>query len=125
VPGMVATMRKQLKEARAELARIYLLPEFEWAQVTSTIMRILASSAKAGFPVNETEAVAVLDKGQTYVNRLRRRVKDIQVLVDTACTLGGGIRSGWVEQDHNGGTWILVPKHWLEELLAFRTKKSK
>jgi len=61
----------ELRDARAELARIQTLPELDWAQVTASLMMRLSTIARSG---NASEAQAlldVLDRGKTYVDRMK------------------------------------------------------
>lgn len=53
-----------------ELARIQRLPDQEWAGVGAILLQILAKAARDGFPVKETDAVAAIDRGQVYVDRI-------------------------------------------------------
>lgn len=61
----------ELRDARAELARIQTLPELEWAQVTASLMMRLSTIARAGSAPDAQDMLAVLDRGKTYVERMK------------------------------------------------------
>ena len=61
----------ELREARAELARIQTLPELEWAQVSASLLMRLSSLARAGSAADAQALLDVLDRGKTYVDRLK------------------------------------------------------
>lgn len=76
-------------ELREELSRVQRLPDQEWAAVGAILLRILAKAARDGFPVKETDAVAAIDRGQTYVDRIlasrdkaEARVKELEAQVE-------------------------------------------
>jgi hypothetical protein len=61
----------ELREARAELARIQTLPELEWAQVTASLLMRLSTIARAGSAPDAQAMLDVLDRGKTYVERVK------------------------------------------------------
>jgi hypothetical protein len=61
----------ELREARAELARIQTLPELEWAQVTASLMLRLSSLARSGNAADAQSLRDILDRGKTYVDRMK------------------------------------------------------
>lgn len=65
---------EEIARLRTEQERLMRLPEQEWGEVCAILMQILASAARQGFKVNETDAVAAMDRGKTYVDRLRARL---------------------------------------------------
>jgi len=69
-----------------ELGRIQRLPDQEWAAVGAILLRILAKAARDGFPVKETDAVAAIDRGKVYVDRI---LAQRDALVDTLVKLFG------------------------------------
>ncbi len=70
VPGMVKELRTRVDEQAKELKRVQRLPDQEWAAVGAILLRILAKAARDGYDVRETDAVAAIDRGLTYVNRI-------------------------------------------------------
>ena len=78
-------MRKAADMLRSQadrLEQVYALPDLEWAEVGATLMMILADAARQGFKVRDTEAVAAIDKGKTYVLRLRTALSSSQAEVE-------------------------------------------
>jgi len=65
---------EELDRLRTEQERLMRLPEQEWGEVCAILLQILASAARQGFKVNETDAVAAMDRGKMYVDRLRARL---------------------------------------------------
>ncbi len=90
----LSSLRARLVEQEKELARIYALPELEWAKVTSEIMVILATIARAGYPVKDTEAVSILDRGKTYVDRKLARIAELEQQVKDWAHIANQTRLG-------------------------------
>jgi len=61
----------ELREARAELARIQTLPELEWAQVSASLLLRLSSLARSGNAADAQSLLSILDRGKTYVDRMK------------------------------------------------------
>ena len=61
----------ELREARAELARIQTLPELEWAQVSASLLMRLSSLARSGNAADAQSLLSILDRGKTYVDRMK------------------------------------------------------
>lgn len=76
ITQLLATNDKHVMElnaAREDISRIHRLPEQEWLEVGTIVLQILASAARAGYPINQTDAVKAVDRGKVYVSRLRAR----------------------------------------------------
>lgn len=86
----------ELREARAELARIQTLPELEWAQVTASLMMRLSALARAGSAADAQALLDVLDRGKTYVGRMKAEREALR----EACQAV----SDWWRQDGISGT---------------------
>ena len=68
-PCIPALIRK-CDELHAELARVQRLPDQEWAEVGAIILQVLAAAARAGYAVKDSDAVAAIDRGMVYVDRI-------------------------------------------------------
>lgn len=67
----ITAVLTELREARAELARIQTLPELEWAQVSASLLMRLSSLARSGNAADAQSLLSVLDRGKTYVDRMK------------------------------------------------------
>jgi hypothetical protein len=85
-PPMESIMKlaEAVIEQSQELGRIQRLPDQEWTAVGAILLQILADVARKGYPVKETDAVAAIDRGKTYVNRI---LAQRDALVDTLAKL--------------------------------------
>jgi hypothetical protein len=65
----------EIEDLRHEIERIKCLPELEWAQVISIITQLLAQISRNGQTDIAKQMLEALDKGQTYVSKLRSKLK--------------------------------------------------
>ena len=69
------TIEQELQRLREMEQRISKLPAQEFASAMAVVLQILAQASQycigTGFHINQTDAVAAVDRAQTYVYRLR------------------------------------------------------
>lgn len=94
-PTTLDTALVELREARAELARIQSLPELEWAQVSASLMLRLSALARSGNAADAQSLVSILDRGKTYVGRLKADREALKA----ACE---GVVSWWLRDGIRG-----------------------
>lgn len=71
-----------LRALRSRLDHVHRLPDLEWAEVMAVLMAEAAKVARAGHQPNATAMKEALDRGKTYVARLRAEVEELTALVD-------------------------------------------
>jgi hypothetical protein len=75
------TTEQELQRLREMEQRISQLPSQEFVSAMAVVLQILAAAARLGFAVKETDAVAAVDRAQTYVSRLRDERDDLKAEV--------------------------------------------
>lgn len=61
----------RIAELEEDLSYSQRLPELEWAEVTSSLIQRFARLSRNGDPEEGKRLMNILDRGSTYVSRLR------------------------------------------------------
>ena len=69
---------EKIRELEKSLSIALSVPEQEFEEVKTIILRILADASLKGFAVKETEAVKAFDRGITFVNRKMAKVAELE-----------------------------------------------
>ena len=72
-PEQIDALNDRIKDLEEKLSYSQRLPELDWAEVKSSLMQRLAILARNGNPEEAQRLMSVIDRGSTYVSRLREQ----------------------------------------------------